>query len=818
VALRRLFGKAGKPETPAPAAPTGRLDRHRATFTSTRGDLPMVGHGQSASYSGEVFYVMESWRTNEIPRLPEDVAASWAVALVECLAKQDGWWTAMTLLPALSRRKLPLDIDDVALMLDLANRTDPRDGLLDGLKAAVAAAERLEQSEWVTLEPQFRLALQNLDQDQDQPSDPARIRVKLRRLMASASPGGRLTVDVSPVNSSDGWGPFAIRRLDAVRDHAGPVSDLVAHAASATSGPRPTKSWEKRMGEILASAPPAPALLDDLLNGVLTCAPATVHSVGFDYQERVGPDNGDLVRGLIWAARISEPPWLVPRLGAIASDRMAGDSKLANACFAALGRTGTPEAIAALIQLQRATRDRGNLKQIASALGAAAGTAGISASELVETVVPDAGLDREGRRRVSLGDVVATIALEDGGKVTLTYQRDGAPSARPPKETADQFASEIAALKRDVAELRKLVATERARLEDLLVEDRSWDLDTWRTRYLDHPVTGRLAGRMLWRVTSDGRESAVLGASAPTASPGATLRTWHPVHASADEVRKWREHLMAYEVTQPFKQAFREIYLLTPAEQRTRTYSNRFAAHVLDYQQLYALTKERRWATNYLGPWDGGYEGEAKRDFPSSGLRASFLHEPVETDNDAFRVEFCTTDQVRFSRLGDRSNELVPLADVPPAVFSEAMRDVDLFVGVASIAADPTWADRGEDRHYAYWEQTAFGELTATAETRKDVLQRLLPKLKIAARAHIAGNYLVVEGHRHTYKIHLGSANILMSPNDRYLCIVPERTAAPKGVRFVPFDGDRILTVILSKAFLLAADDKITDESILPQL
>jgi hypothetical protein len=35
------------------------------------------------------------------------------------------------------------------------------------------------------------------------------------------------------------------------------------------------------------------------------------------------------------------------------------------------------------------------------------------------------------------------------------------------------------------------------------------------------------------------------------------------------------------------------------------------------YQQTYALIKQRRWATNYLGPWDGGVHGEAKRDFDS---------------------------------------------------------------------------------------------------------------------------------------------------------------------------------------------------------
>ena len=61
------------------------------------------------------------------------------------------------------------------------------------------------------------------------------------------------------------------------------------------------------------------------------------------------------------------------------------------------------------------------------------------------------------------------------------------------------------------------------------------------------------------------------------------------------------------------------------------------------------------------------------------------------------------------------------------------------------------------------------------------------------------------------YRIHLGSGNILMEPNDRYLCIVPARGAASAstGKVFLPFEGDGTLAVILSKALLLAEDKSI---------
>jgi hypothetical protein len=100
-------------------------------------------------------------------------------------------------------------------------------------------------------------------------------------------------------------------------------------------------------------------------------------------------------------------------------------------------------------------------------------------------------------------------------------------------------------------------------------------------------------------------------------------------------------------------------------------------------------------------------------------------------------------------------------------------------------------------------------------------LERLLPRLKIASRCTLQEKFLVVRGTLRTYKIHLGSSNILMEPNARYLCIVPDRSRAAiphgRGV-FLPFEGDNTLAVVLSKAFLLADDAKIKDPTITRQI
>jgi hypothetical protein len=59
-----------------------------------------------------------------------------------------------------------------------------------------------------------------------------------------------------------------------------------------------------------------------------------------------------------------------------------------------------------------------------------------------------------------------------------------------------------------------------------------------------------------------------------------------------------------------------------------------------------------------------------------------------------------------------------------------------------------------------------------------------------------------------------------MEPNDQYLCIVesPRSRGEAGGTLFLPFEGDRTLSIILSKAILLADDSQITDPSIVNQI
>ncbi|WP_051844117.1 DUF4132 domain-containing protein [Streptomyces sp. NRRL S-813] len=486
------------------------------------------------------------------------------------------------------------------------------------------------------------------------------------------------------------------------------LADFVRHLAG-LSGPRPSQRWRRTCLE-LADAASARDIVADVLRALAEDDPlcsrrSGAHTGwiggGYHYHYVVHQNDGDLARGIVWAAALTGGPATVRHLDALAlrtggpGTGVAEDLKLAGAAINALAETGDPASLEALWRLRSRIRQRALRKQLDTALVTAAGQQGITAEQLVERSVPDHGLAPDHSLERELGGHRIRVAIEDATTVRLTFTRpDGGTSRTAPTAVKDGFPAELRELKALAKEVRGTLSAERARVEALMSAGREWPYDEWCRYYRDHPVTGVLVRGLIWEFRNaeddDGEWCAVAPAAEPPGRPE-RVRLWHPIRASADDTRAWREHLVAERLRQPFKQAFREIYLLTPAEEETGVYSNRFAAHIVHYRQLYALFKERGWQANFLGRHDGGHDGKARAEFGGGEWRACFHHEPA-ADDGGYAPEHAATDQVRFERRDGRRWREVPLAEVPPLVFSEAMRDVDLFVGVTSIAADPTAA------------------------------------------------------------------------------------------------------------------------------
>jgi hypothetical protein len=708
------------------------------------------------------------------------------VSIVVTLASWGGG--GLTYADRVLRRKLPYTLEDARLLHRFAEDAAREGGDLTIIRAFLAAADVVGPE---GLEPELERSFALVDAAAAYASERNGARARLVKLT------GRGTANVAL--GEDDWAPRVRPLIDGPRAEA-----LVAHLATATQS-KPSARW-------LAAL--APLQDEELVRGLLeAAAEADTHVVNeFEYDGRVYQGlavlteaNAVIVKGAAWAAGALDAAW-APRLLERVFRRIAPDhAAVANACVNVLGGLSDQEAVLVLSRLAGAVKDRGYRKLIDRALGAAAARTGLSPSQLVERVVPDFGLDGEGRTELPLGGWSARIEV-DHARVRVRWTTPaGKEQAAAPKDV------DTTGAKAEIRELRKELGVQRARLERMLSEGPRWALDDWRVHYLGHPLVGVLARRLLWRFDGEPR----LGTDAPRSAEAVEL--WHPIGAGENEVYELRRDLIEREVLQPFKQAFREVYRLTAKEREAALYSNRFAGHVLDFPQTYALLKERGWRAQALGAWDGGYEGEVAREFPAQGLRAGWSLAYLEDAGMAGSIgALATTDQVRFYALAARTAPPLPLADVPLVVFSEAMRDIGLFVGVASIAADPDWEDRGLEGWQDYWWREAFAELGPAGELRRQVLAGLLPRLAIADRLELEDRWLVVRGDLRTYRIHLGSAHVLMEPDDELLSVGASERPTTKV--FLPFEDDARLNVILAKAFLLARDSKIGDRSIRQQI
>ena len=741
------------------------------------------------------------------------------------------------LLRTLSRRSLPLTERDLLLLIHFA-ATSPR---FETTQTAVHILEKQASCSPLAEAVQeaanaLRVSVDGLD---NHPSDTSyfKLAAKLDALL-----GDKQTTVLKP---NEAWGAAVLADLAVLSaDERASYNKLLVFALN-SEGAKPSQKW------LSAAATQMEALGKEAVSSRLLswfalfvqAAPNTVRlpdngqmQTSDDYDAwLIGAANANhnygALKGLVWCCRNLNAETVAPALGDLAWAALkkipglgAQSSKVGNACILTLGAMPGTVPIGQLSRLKTQVKYPVSLRMIETALADAAARAGLPPEELEELAVPTLGLDANGCLREEFGAFGAQMTLTGRGREDLRWtDAAGKVLKSVPAEVTREHGEALKVLKRTADEINKILPVQRERLEQLLLSGRSWTVGEWRERYLNHPLLGCLSKRLIWRFDGAGRTGLGLWENGRIADEtgkesgwinGETrVSLWHPLGSAPETVLAWRRHLEERQIVQPFKQAHREVYLLTDAERTTRTYSNRFAGHILRQHQFQALCRQRGWVYRLQGQFDS-YNTPTLL-LPQHGLKVEFGMEGVQNNGLGMPAIYlyASTGAVAFFTANGAS---VPLSDTPPLVFSEVMRDVDLFVGVCSAGTDPLWEQAGR---YA-GPDMAFGDLNASAKTRLDVLSRLVPKLKIAPRCRLDGKFLWVTGALKTYKIHLGSGNVLMEPNDQYLCIVPDRRslAAGGGVGvFLPFEGDETLALILSKAFLLADDAAIKDPVILAQ-
>ncbi|MGQ4485109.1 DUF4132 domain-containing protein [Streptomyces sp. SAS_281] len=204
---------------------------------------------------------------------------------------------------------------------------------------------------------------------------------------------------------------------------------------------------------------------------------------------------------------------------------------------------------------------------------------GLTGEQLSDRLVPDLGLDADGRTVVDYGGRTFTVGFDEQLR---PYVQDGdgklrkdlpKPGAKDDPELAPAERKRFLALKKEV---RAIASDQVRRLEAAMLADRSWTAREFTELFVGHPLVWHLVRRLVWVSDADGvrtafrvaedRAFAGAGGGAFALPEGAAVRLPHPLRLGEEAVAAWSEVFADQGIVQPFPQLGRPVYALTEEE------------------------------------------------------------------------------------------------------------------------------------------------------------------------------------------------------------------------------------------------------------
>jgi hypothetical protein len=390
-----------------------------------------------------------------------------------------------------------------------------------------------------------------------------------------------------------------------------------------------------------------------------------------------------------------------------------------------------------------------------------------------------------GALEAEIDGLLLAVQITPAGVLELHVSRDGKPVATIPAAVKKNTA--FTALRDRMAGLKQQASRLRPALEDLMVRRVSLTSSEWQ-RLIPHPLAGPLIKRLVLAADAEilGFPDAsglrgLKGEMTPWPADSKEIHIAHPVDLlPADRWHQWHREIFDQQIVQPFKQVFRELYLATESEKSSvHGTVDRFQNPRLITQKLLAILTKRGWIFH-----------------PEHGLHRLFRNEEItawisfdEYFHHSGECPEVHLNQVSFTSTKPFKN--LPVSAIPPRIFSEVLRDVDLIVSVAHASgANP---------------ETTL----STIESRAALVRETCHLLGIA-NVTIDGRHVVITGKLGNYRIHLDSGIVHRVPGAMIPVISDPQTE--RGRIFLPFADDDVLGVdCLSRVLLFANDESIRD-------
>ncbi len=385
-------------------------------------------------------------------------------------------------------------------------------------------------------------------------------------------------------------------------------------------------------------------------------------------------------------------------------------------------------------------------------------------------------------------DTSFQILIDETGKVSLAVSKDGkALKSIPSKLKKHETVLSLTAMVKTL--------TEQYRRTRKLLEEAMEDQTVFTFRDLSalsaHPIVAPMLKNLVFLCGEPAGFLCSEGLTDPSGNlhpmePDAQLTLAHPYDLY--RLGSWRDYqgyLYTHRITQPFRQVFRELYLKTPDEEPL-FHSLRYAGNQIQPAKTLATLKSRHWVADVE---DGLQKIDYKENIVAHIYALADWFSPAD-------IEAPTLEWVCFTHR--KTGQELPIREVPPILFSEVMRDVDLAVSVAHVGGvDP------EASH-------------STVEMRGAILTFLLPMFRLS-NVRVEGHHAIIQGKLGEYSVHLGSG-VVHQIGGAMIPVLPIHSQH-RGRIFLPFiDEDPKTAEVLSKVLLFAEDHKIKDPMILSEI
>jgi Domain of unknown function (DUF4132) len=202
----------------------------------------------------------------------------------------------------------------------------------------------------------------------------------------------------------------------------------------------------------------------------------------------IDADNSEIIRGLVYCCSMFENVEVVRAVAEVCSavyKKIPGfgprSGKIGNACVWTLSKIADDESVGQLSYLKSTIKHKVALKAIEKAYDAVSEKLGVSRDDVEEMGIPDYGMTGIGLLEEKIGDFQAKFTAQGGRSTKLVWiKSDGKEQKSVPADVKKDHAKELKDLKARIAKIKKMISSQKDWLNNIFLEQKSWDYPTWK--------------------------------------------------------------------------------------------------------------------------------------------------------------------------------------------------------------------------------------------------------------------------------------------------------------------------------------------------